>query len=139
MKFSKRFLNDILYCGLSKEAYEEIKPLIVQRNRYMLKFTSKIMTSLGALLLVIQFVIGRGYSQACFPYLFMTVGGGLAIFARKFLRWNKEKHTMLFCYIDQTIPYNDFFESKWVVLAELIHNTYDAACLPNNTLQAGTA
>ena len=99
MKFSKRFLNDILYCGLSKEAYEEIKPLIVQRNRYMLKFTSIMMTSLGALLLMIQFVIGGGYSHACFPYLFMTVGGGLAIFARKVLRWNKEKYTMLFCYI----------------------------------------
>lgn len=99
MEKTKSLSKDFLYCGLTKEAYNEIAPLIVQRNRYMLRFTSVLMAGLALLMLCATLIIKGGYDAACFPYVFMSAGGVLSILVRRLFHWDTDRFTLTYSYV----------------------------------------
>ena len=98
MKKRQRFKAEILYCGLTREAFHQISPLIIQRNRYMLQFTSDLMTLFAALLLIVRLIIAKGHDAACIPYTFLLGGGLLSITLRKAFHLDNDRFTLSFCY-----------------------------------------
>ena len=92
----KSFRNTLLYCGLSKEEYEDIKPLIAERNHNFINIISLAMTGFGLIFLVERLLRG---STMLFPYLFLISCGLLSFLMGRFTLKKTGGMTLLFCYL----------------------------------------
>ncbi len=66
-----RIRSFLLYCTLSKEEYDSIRPLIWGRNARILRITSLLAAGMGGLFLLINLLTRAAVWQ---PYLFLLIG-----------------------------------------------------------------
>ena len=90
--FSK---NDFLYCGLSRDEYSRIEPLIMERNMEMIHTVSRMVTLLGFVFLLID-AVTRGSDRL--PYLVLAGGGVLFSLLRRFVAGRKDGFALVYCY-----------------------------------------
>ena len=58
-------------CSLCREEYENVRPLVWERNKRTLGITSILAASMGAVLLLVNLLTG---SKVLLPYLFVFCG-----------------------------------------------------------------
>ncbi len=75
--------NDFFYCGLEKEEYESIKPLIMERNVNMAKKISPLVEILGIFFLIVNYLAG---SQSLLAYWVLMAGGIYLLIFRKLVK-----------------------------------------------------
>ena len=90
--FSK---NDFLYCGLSRDEFSRIEPLIMARNMDMSHTVSRMVTLLGFVFLVIDAVSG-GHDRI--PYLVLAGGGVLFSLLRRSVAERRDGIALAYCY-----------------------------------------
>ena len=78
--------NFFLYCTLTKEEYDSIKPEIWDRNRRTLQITSAFAAAMGLLFYLVNKL---SHSAVLFPYLFLLCGSLLIYFSLRLTRKKK--------------------------------------------------
>ena len=95
MKSRKSIIRSyLLYCGLKREEFEDIREQIALRNDRSLRVTSIFVTLFGAIFLLINLLSG---SAVIYPY-FILICGGAIIAAVRHVRGHPEKFTCIRCY-----------------------------------------
>lgn len=92
-------LNDFLMrCSLCREEYENVKPLVWERNKRTLGITSILSASMGAVLLLVNLLTG---SKVLLPYLFVFCGSLLVCVLQRLTMRKKvtERFVMVLCYV----------------------------------------
>ena len=92
-------LNDFLMrCSLCREEYENVRPLVWERNKRTLGITSILAASMGAVLLLVNLLTG---SKVLLPYLFVFCGSLLVCVLQRLTMRKKvpERFVMVLCYV----------------------------------------
>ena len=92
-------LNDFLMrCSLCREEYENVRPLVWERNKRTLGITSILSASMGAVLLLVNLLTG---SKVLLPYLFVFCGSLLVCVLQRLTMRKKvpERFVMVLCYV----------------------------------------
>lgn len=92
-------LNDFLMrCSLCREEYENVRPLVWERNKRTLGITSILSASMGAVLLLVNLLTG---SKVLLPYLFVFCGSLLVCVLQRLTIRKKvsERFVMVLCYV----------------------------------------
>lgn len=92
-------LNDFLMrCSLCREEYENVRPLVWERNKRTLGITSILAASMGAVLLLVNLLTG---SKVLLPYLFVFCGSLLVCVLQRLTMRKKvpEQFIMVLCYV----------------------------------------
>lgn len=92
-------LNDFLMrCSLCREEYENVRPLVWERNKRTLGITSILAASMGAVLLLVNLLTG---SRVLLPYLFVFCGSLLVCVLQRLTMRKKvsERFVMVLCYV----------------------------------------
>ena len=92
-------LNDFLMrCSLYREEYENVRPLVWERNKRTLGITSILAASMGAVLLLVNLLTG---SKVLLPYLFVFCGSLLVCVLQRLTMRKKvsERFVMVLCYV----------------------------------------
>lgn len=92
-------LNDFLMrCSLCREEYENVRPLVWERNKRTLGITSILAASMGAVLLLVNLLTG---SKVLLPYLFVFCGSLLVCVLQRLTIRKKvsERFVMVLCYV----------------------------------------
>ena len=95
----KSFKNMLLYCGLSREEYKSITPLIAERNAGFSNIVPVAMILFGTIFLINALLSG---SAILFPYLFLIFCGGTAFIIARFVLKTPGKLTLPFCYLEMS-------------------------------------
>lgn len=94
-RFTATFL---LYCGLNKEDYDSVRPMLWARNIRALKITSLFAAVLGLVFIVLNLFLRSG---VWIPYLFLLCGSIATLCLLRFVRIDgskKELWRMFLCY-----------------------------------------
>ena len=94
-RFTATFL---LYCGLNKEDYDSVRPMLWARNIRALKITSLFAAVLGLVFIVLNLFLRSG---VWIPYLFLLCGSIATLCLLRFVRVDgskKELWRMFLCY-----------------------------------------
>ena len=85
-------------CSLCREEYENVKPLVWERNKRTLGITSILSASMGAVLLLVNLLTG---SKVLLPYLFVFCGSLLVCVLQRLTIRKKvsERFVMVLCYV----------------------------------------
>ena len=85
-------------CSLCREEYENVKPLVWERNKRTLGITSILSASMGAVLLLVNLLTG---SKVLLPYLFVFCGSLLVCVLQRLTMRKKvtERFVMVLCYV----------------------------------------
>ena len=86
----------LLYCGLNKEDYEKISPLIVERNFSFAGIISVAMIIFGVIFLISQIL---SPTASLFPYCFLILSGILLFFPGRTLMSRTDRRKMIFRYL----------------------------------------
>lgn len=86
----------MLYCGLSKEDYEKISPLIAERNFSFADVFSVAMMIFGGIFLISQLF---SKPPILFPYLFLILSGLLLLILGRTLMSRTDRGKMLYRYL----------------------------------------
>ena len=92
-------LNDFLMrCSLCREEYENVRPLVWERNKRTLGITSILAASMGAVLLLVNLLTG---SKVLLPYLFVFCGSLLVCVLQRLTMRKKvpEQFVIVLCYV----------------------------------------
>ncbi len=92
-------LNDFLMrCSLCREEYENVRPLVWERNKRTLGITSILAASMGAVLLLVNLLTG---SKVLLPYLFVFCGSLLVCVLQRLTMRKKvpERFVIVLCYV----------------------------------------
>ena len=92
-------LNDFLMrCSLCREEYENVRPLVWERNKRTLGITSILSASMGAVLLLVNLLTG---SKVLLPYLFVFCGSLLVCVLQRLTMRKKvpERFVIVLCYV----------------------------------------
>lgn len=92
-------LNDFLMrCSLCREEYENVRPLVWERNKRTLGITSILSASMGAVLLLVNLLTG---SKVLLPYLFVFCGSLLVCVLQRLTMRKKvpEQFVIVLCYV----------------------------------------
>ena len=92
-------LNDFfMRCSLCREEYENVRPLVWERNKRTLGITSILAASMGAVLLLVNLLTG---SKVLLPYLFVFCGSLLVCVLQRLTMRKKvpERFVMVLCYV----------------------------------------
>lgn len=93
--------NFLLYCGIGKDAFPAVRPLIWERNKRTLRVTALLSASLSGILLVVNLV---RKSSVLFPYLFLFVGSLLVLGAWLAVRKRKTVlPSLILCYTEMVL------------------------------------
>ena len=93
----KKTKDFFLRCTLNKEEYEDIRPLVWERNIRTLGITSVLAASMGLVFLLVNLLTGSAVLQ---PYLFLFCGSVLVTVLQRLIAGRKmtEKFALLLCY-----------------------------------------
>ena len=85
-------------CSLCREEYENVRPLVWERNKRTLGITSILAASMGAVLLLVNLLTG---SKVLLPYLFVFCGSLLVCVLQRLTMRKKvsERFVMVLCYV----------------------------------------
>ena len=83
-----------LYCGIKKDAFYEVRDLIWERNRRILRMTSIACVLMGIFFAVFNKLTG---SDVLFPYIFLAVGSAVIAIAAWAADMNKLSLNILLC------------------------------------------
>ena len=92
-------LNDFfMRCSLCREEYENVRPLVWERNKRTLGITSILAASMGAVLLLVNLLTG---SKVLLPYLFVFCGSLLVCVLQRLTMRKKvpEQFVIVLCYV----------------------------------------
>lgn len=92
-------LNDFfMRCSLCREEYENVRPLVWERNKRTLGITSILSASMGAVLLLVNLLTG---SKVLLPYLFVFCGSLLVCVLQRLTMRKKvpEQFVIVLCYV----------------------------------------
>ena len=94
----KSLNNFLLRCSLCREEYENVRPLVWERNKRTLGITSILSASMGAVLLLVNLLTG---SKVLLPYLFVFCGSLLVCVLQRLTMRKKvpEQFVMVLCYV----------------------------------------
>ena len=95
-KFIRSAKTALLYCGLSKEDYEKISPLIAERNISFADIISVAMIIFGLIFLISQLL---SPTASLFPYYFLILSGVLLLVLGKTLMSRTDRGKMLYRYL----------------------------------------
>jgi len=95
-KFIRSAKTALLYCGLSKEDYEKISPLIAERNFSFADIISVAMIIFGLIFLISQLL---SPTASLFPYYFLILSGVLLLVLGKTLMSRTDRGKMLYRYL----------------------------------------
>ncbi len=95
-KFLRSAKTALLYCGLSKENYEKISPLIDERNFSFANIISIAMMIFGIIFLISQIL---SPTASLFPYYFLILSGLLLFVLGKTLMNRTDRGKMLYRYL----------------------------------------
>ena len=95
-KFLRSAKTALLYCGLSKENYEKISPLIAERNFSFANIISIAMMIFGIIFLISQIL---SPTASLFPYYFLILSGLLLFVLGKTLMNRTDRGKMLYRYL----------------------------------------
>ena len=90
----------LLYCGLTREEYEGISPLINERNYSLITIISSGMAVFG-LVFVISWMFGA--ATVLYPYLMLVFCGIISFLVAKYVMKKAGKFTLPFCYLQISI------------------------------------
>ncbi|MBR6917701.1 MAG: HD domain-containing protein [Clostridia bacterium] len=91
----------MLYCGIEKDDYRDIRAMIWERNRSILKATSLSSAILGIIFLIINTLT---YSSVLLPYLFLASGSAvISAFVWLMPATKKEKVCFNLCYLQMLL------------------------------------
>ena len=96
------FRKALLYCGLEKEEYEGIRPLIDERNFSSTNIVSIAMLFFGCVFLLSRIVTG---APILFPYYFLIICAVLFLLTRAFFLKKANHLTLLFCYLQMCVVF----------------------------------
>ena len=88
--------NSLLYCGLTKEEYEAIRPLINERNYSFISIISIGMAVFG-LIFMISWMFGA--ATVLYPYVFLICSGVFSFLMAKYVMKKAGRFTLPFCYL----------------------------------------
>ena len=93
--------NFLLYCGIGKEAYTSVRPLIWERNKRTVRITALLSGSMAGIFFIINLI---RKSNVLFPYLFLFFGS-LLILIVWFLFRNRRAIALaqFLCYAEMAI------------------------------------
>ena len=85
-------------CSLCREEYENVRPLVWERNKRTLGITSILAASMGAVLLLVNLLTG---SKVLLPYLFVFCGSLLVCVLQRLTMRKKvpEQFVIVLCYV----------------------------------------
>ena len=85
-------------CSLCREEYENVRPLVWERNKRTLGITSILSASMGAVLLLVNLLTG---SKVLLPYLFVFCGSLLVCVLQRLTMRKKvpEQFVIVLCYV----------------------------------------
>ena len=89
--FKKRTSDFLLRCGISRDDYNMIRPLLWERNSRSLRITALLSGGIGSIFLIINLIIRSGL---ILPYAFLLAGSIVILLLLKFVRV-KESSVML--------------------------------------------
>ena len=95
-KFIRSAKTALLYCGLNKEDYEKISPLIAERNFSFADIISVAMIIFGLIFLISQLL---SPTASLFPYYFLILSGVLLLVLGKTLMSRTDRGKMLYRYL----------------------------------------
>lgn len=106
IKITQGMSKLLLYNGLTKDSYNEIRPLIMQRNEQTLKISSLFVIIFSLTFLIINVITRAG---TLFPYAFLAAGGVIVFFLNRIPN-KKEWFLLSLCYaiIFFTLVYSMF-------------------------------
>ncbi len=90
-----RIRSELFYCGLSREEYNRIESMIMDRNLELVRIISMMVTGLGILFLLINVALGSGKIT---PYLILTLGGPILLLFKNFIAKHKETYGLFYSY-----------------------------------------
>ena len=90
----------LLYCGLTREEYEAISPLINERNHSSISIISIAMAIFGSVFMV-SWVFGA--ASVLYPYLFLIFCGLFALLTVKTVMKKAGRFTLPFCYLQISV------------------------------------
>ena len=90
--------NFLLYCSLTGEEYNQVRPMIWVRNRRIVKYTATLAASMGMLFFLVNRLTD---SAVLFPYLFLFCGSFLILLLHPLgRRIRDESFSMFLCYAE---------------------------------------
>lgn len=95
-KFMRSAKTALLYCGLSREDYEKIAPLIAERNFSFADIISVAMVIFGLIFLISQILSN---AAILFPYYILILSGLLLFILGKTLMGRTDRGKMLYRYL----------------------------------------
>jgi len=94
---SDKWISFLLYCTLSKEEYEMIRPLIWKRNMGILVVTSLLAAVMGGSFLIVNLLT---HAPVWKPYAFLLVSSLMIFFLQKLLPKENRVYDQLLCYLE---------------------------------------
>ena len=90
----------LLYCGIKKDAFYEVRELIWERNRRILRMTSIACVLMGIFFSVFNKMTG---SAVLFPYIFLAAGSAFVVVIAWAADMKKLTLNILLCYLQMMI------------------------------------
>ena len=88
----------LFYCGISKDEYDSIRPMLWVRNMRSIKITALLSCGIGTLFLILNLILKSGIM---FPYLFLLCGSAAMLLLLQFVKKKenaREIWRLLLCY-----------------------------------------
>lgn len=102
MTGQRNFKQFLLYCTLSQEDYDVVRPMIWARNRRTLRITSALSAAMGLIFLVVNLLTNSGI---WIPYLFLFAGSAFVFFTLRIIKNHKHRASfgMFLCYAEMLL------------------------------------
>ena len=99
---NKRVYSFLHYCGIGKDNFDSVRPMLWERNILALRITALLSGGIGIIFLVLNLLL---HSGLWLPYLFLLCGSGVIFLLLQLVRGknSKEVWRIIICYAEMLL------------------------------------